>query len=100
MNRKIWALLLAFLATCAPAAAATYYSTGTGNWNANASWLATSCAGSPASAFPGIGDTAVLCPNSAITIPGGVAVIVGRTAGRMARPIVSSEVPPLRRAEP
>ena len=50
------------------AAAATYYSRVTGNWNANATWSTAACAGAAAAAFPVAGDTVTICSGNTVTL--------------------------------
>ena len=68
MNRKIWVLLLALLATCVSAPGATYFSRISGQtWSTNSTWSTASCGGAAAAAYPVAGDTATICTGHTIT---------------------------------
>jgi len=48
--------------------AATYYTRGTGNWSATATWSTAACAGAAAAAYPGSGDTVQICTGNIVTV--------------------------------
>lgn len=68
MIRNIWALVLALLATCAPAPCGTYFSRVTGQtWATNSTWSTAACNGAAAAAYPVAGDTVTVCTGHTVT---------------------------------
>ncbi len=70
--RPIPAIALgALLVAAAPADAETYYSRGTGTWNASNAWYTGSCtSGTNDGTYPVAGDTANICSGHTVTVSG------------------------------